>query len=646
MRFLPTTSGFRRRCALSVCGLVFLWYTADLHSQDTRRPPTAADIDSILTTGFPASRDRLAKLLTSSYQPGQMGMSGSSGNLAFTSWLALWRWCELLARTEENEAATLVRHHVFLNKSTGKNTLLLPGQQISDDLAEIPIETASQFLNQEHSPNSVLSRLLPNSSAPVPGPLAGRLKPDFAAELLRDEKFLRVFFATLSPLDYAPLVLANLQSIRDTNPAKWKAYANLAIALSVVNDSALPTFWPHSQVKHDLVPLEISSVAKQFEQWVGTNESHGLLTDLRTLSPSQLKFVVDAPVAPSEFEWARKNIRLPRVNFGRAFSLVKYRTDRLKQQQYEWTDGPYLLQNIQKLGGICVDQAYFAMMAGKALGVTTLFFHGQGTDGGHAWFGFLKADERWEIDCGRYATQNYATGEALDPQTWLPISDHELQMLAAKFRDQPAFLASSADLTLADLLEKSGDRARAAKAFESAVRTCPVHHEAWQAQANFLVRSGAPAPTRKALHEAAMNQFATNRDFKAEHLLALAEIARETGDSQNAEKLEHQILAENRTNRSDLSVGIAARQMNVLLESGRFDEATKEFQKQLLALGSTGGGTFFYDVVAPYVRAQIKANRKQEALRAVQSAHSKLSPSADSPLESSFKGLEAKAKDL
>ena len=143
-----------------------------------------------------------------------------------------------------------------------------------------------------------------------------------------------------------------------------------------------------------------------------------------------------------------------------------------------------------------------------------------------------------------------------------------------------------------------------------------------------------------------MNQFATNRDFKAEHLLALAEIARETGDSQNAEKLEHQILAENRTNRSDLSVGIAARQMNVLLESGRFDEATKEFQKQLLALGSTGGGTFFYDVVAPYVRAQIKANRKQEALRAVQSAHSKLSPSADSPLESSFKGLEAKAKDL
>ena len=640
MKYLSLLS----RMPAVLCSLIFLCHSAGLQAQDARRPPTPADIDAIVAEGFPAARDRIAKLLVSSYQPGQMGMSGSSGNPAFTSWLTLWRWCELLSRTEESEAATLIQHHIFKNKATGNNTLLAPGQNASENLTEIPRETALQFVAQQSSGDNVFSRLLPEGSAPATGLLATRLKPAFAAELLRDEKFLRIFFTTLSPRDYAPLVLAHLQSINDSSPSKWKSYSNLAIALAVVNDTKKPSYWPHPQVKQALVPREEIPVAKQFEQWVAANENHGTLADLRTLSPSQLKFVVDAPVAPSELEWARKNIRLPRVNFSRAFFVVKYRHDRLKSQQYTWSEAPYLLQNIQKLGGICVDQAYFAMLAGKACGLPTLFFTGQGTGGGHAWFGFLKADERWELDCGRYATQNYATGEALDPQTWTPISDHELQMLTAKFREQPAFLASTADLTLGALLEHSGDQARATKAFESAVRTCPAHNEAWEAQSAFLARSGAPAPARKAFHEAALLQFANNRDIKAAHLQALADISRETGDTTTANKLEHQILAENRTQRSDLSVGIASRQMDTLLEAGKFDEATKEFKKQLVSLGQTGGGTFFYDVVSPYVRAMIKANKKPEAIQAIRSARTKLAPDENSPLESGLKALEASAK--
>ena len=176
------------------------------------------------------------------------------------------------------------------------------------------------------------------------------------------------------------------------------------------------------------------------------------------------------------------------------------------------------------------------------------------------------------------------------------------------------------------------------------MRTCPAHNEAWEAQTSFLLRSNAPVPALKAFHEAALKQFANNRDLKAEHMQALADLARGTGDTTTADKLEHQILAENKSKRSDLSVGIASRQIDGLLEQGKLDEAAKEFQKQLISLGQTGGGTFFYDVVRPYVGALIKANRKTDALQAIHASRKKLAPDENSPIENGLKALETLAK--
>ena len=47
----------------------------------------------------------------------------------------------------------------------------------------------------------------------------------------------------------------------------------------------------------------------------------------------------------------------------------------------------------------------------------------------------MKSDNRWELDCGRYKNQNYAVGQALDSQTWLPVSDHELEVRVKGFRE-------------------------------------------------------------------------------------------------------------------------------------------------------------------------------------------------------------------
>lgn len=394
--------------------------------QDLRRPPAPADVDALIAQGFPAARDSLATALAAAYQPGRMGISGSSGNPAFTSWLDLWRWCDLLSRTGEDEAARLLKRHLFNDPKTG---LTFVGPGVEADLDPIPDAKAAELA--KNPPEGIFEKLLPYGNQPAQCPLSELLPPGLIKEFLKDTAFSKSFFTALSADDYLPQVLVNLRDIRAAQPAKWKDYQQLAIALAVVNDSKPPAFWPHRQVSESLVPKEQRPVATQFAEWVAANESGGTLLDLRKLSAGQLKFVVDAFVTQDEIVWARKNIRLPRVGFDKAFSMVAYRFERLNSQKYSWEEDPYLLETIRARGGICVDQAYFAMLCGKAKGLPTLFFTGQGADGGHAWFGYMKSNDRWELDCGRYATQNYAIGKALDPQSWKPISDHDLLLLAA-----------------------------------------------------------------------------------------------------------------------------------------------------------------------------------------------------------------------
>lgn len=467
---------------------------------------------------------------------------------------------------------------------------------------------------------------------------------NLARELMSDPALSRMFFATLCEQDSVPETLRNLGVIRAAHPARWREYASLAIAIAVVNDAPVPQTWPHHQVNPQLVPTCILPVDQQFERWVSANEARKLLLDPHKLSPSQLKFVVDAFVTDDELAWARKNVRLARSSFGNAYFQVSYNYERLKSQKYDWDSGPYTLESIRKKGGICVDQAYYAAITGKALGLPTLFFTGQGSNGGHAWFGYMKSDDRWEIDCGRYSQQNYAIGEALDPQTWQPISDHELELLAARFRDKPEFTASMNTLAVAGILENSGQSQRATQAFEKAIQLCPKNPDAWLGLCSFLKRSGAPFKKRITLHEQATAAFSSQPDLRVFHQQALAEIYRELGDTRSLKKIEQLIVSQNRRNRSDLSVDMASSQLSTLLEKGDMPEAEKLFRRQLHSLSQTGGGNFYYDVAEPYIRFLIEKGEKSEARRSIDLIRRKLATESGGILDASLNELEASAK--
>lgn len=632
-------------------------------AQNLRLPPTPPQRAYAAKLGWQSSADVLGKALRAGYMPGKSGLAGAVGSPAFQSWLALYEWCELLARDPEDELTRYLERFFLLDGSHGNRLTFLPsGWAVPDDVKPAPAATIRHLLADPDSRRSVLGRILPDdlvtavaappgSGANAPEPsqpgatpagrtLADGLNPAFLTAMAGDEEFLRAFFANLSERDCTPAVLRILQDIWTAEPAKWPAYRNLAIALALVRDQKPPTWWPHDQVPPASVPRGTATPVEEFRFWVASNEGQKLYTDLRRLDPEELKFVIDAPIARSELEWAQKNARFPRGDFGRAFSAIAYRTDRLESGALVWNGGPYTLEAIRKQGGICVDQAYFAMLAGKARGLPTLFFTGQGKDGGHAWFGYLKNEGRWDMDCGRYVNQNYAVGEALDPQTWLPINDHELASLAESFRRSPAYAASQADLAMARLFQSAGDAAHTRAALDSAIAVCPRNDLAWKAKDDFLDATHAPAATKRAFHEAALAQFPNNEDIKVVHQRALVALARAAGDESTAREIESQIITQNRRTRSDLSVSVGADRLFALVDAGKYDDALAEYRNLLGRIGRTSGGNFYYEIVAPFARALARAGDRASAKRSLDLARNALRPESGSILDSEMRSLE------
>ena len=600
--------------------------------QDVRRPPTPVDRARVLADGWEVSRDRLAEGLVAAYQPGGPGRPGTTGTSAYRQWMQLWKWSELLARNEKGQAVEFLQTALRTN-ADGQKVFYGPGRIWPSDSQPASAQDVEKIFQDPVKREKYLGSLVSAEfSDPRDEPLFKKLDPGVVAEWVGDAELSSLLFESLSPQDYAPAVLARLQEIRLAHPGKFREYPALAVALALVYDQALPGFWPHDQVNPQLVPRRDIAVAEFFADWVTSNETRALMLDLRKLRPGQIKFIIDAPLEDAEFVWARKNVRYPRMDFDKAFGSVAYDHDRLKNREYEWMEGTYTLEDLRRKGGICVDQAYYAMIAGKARGLPTLFFSGQGTDGGHAWFGYMKSDDRWELDCGRYENQNYAVGTALDPQTWTPISDHDLEFLAQSFRDKLEFASSQDDLLLAAQLEKNGDAARALKAYESAVQVCPENIAAWEAKLGYLVRSGAAPGQLRSHYEAALRQFPRDRDIRTSQQTGLAAVLRELGDPAAAEALEAQMVFSNKRQRSDLSVNLVAQRLASLAAEKKFDEAFGEYRRQLSGLGKTGGGNFYYEIVEPFAVALLQAGDKKRAGEAVSMAKKVLRPETGSIL--------------
>ena len=594
-------------------------------------------------------RDQLGDALVNRWHPSVKGVHGSSGDDSFARWIDLYQWIDLLDSGEAPVTKRWLSRHLSVQgekTSAGEKlqvTIHQPGSTLVRRYDDLQHRATEQLTRDPVMMGRVIDQLVSKPFTSRNGPLIGRLDPAFVETTVSDPEFLKSWSACFSEDDFAPKVILNLQEIWKAHPGEWHEFLNLALALAVIMDQPAPDFWPHRQVNQRDLPRRQLSPVESFGDWVKAFHHGRLRMDPRHLDVGNLKYAVDAPIDPSELEWVRASPDLFRQDARRAFASIAYDKERVERQLFLWPWGAYRLSSIRKHGGICVDQAYYAALSGKALGIPTIFFAGQGNEGGHAWVGQWKGTAAWDLNAGRYEGQNFATGEALDPQNWTPITDHDLEVTIGHPAYRAEEMAARRDLVMAWNFRRRGDAEGEGKAISSALIASPNYPVIWDAREDWLVRTGSNPAELRAHHEAAIRQFSRYRDLKSQHQEALVRLSLASGNRNHASSLSQKIIHENLASRTDLSADAAGALISSQLASGDINAAVEEFYRQLIVQGGRGGGEFFTKVTMPLALELIRRGSLQRARYVISRTYWSLKPHQGTPLDVDMRNLWVKA---
>lgn len=256
-----------------------------------------------------------------------------------------------------------------------------------------------------------------------------------ALKLMRDNPDLaRAVIFLLNDRDDAPKnVFAVLRQLETKAPGKLNTLATLAAAVAVVHDGP-PMQWQLNENKVQAPPAE--DIFSYYQR----NESK-MAFGLRQVPAELLIYVVDVVATIPELEWALGQ-HARAVNFGQLYSSIRYDLDHLRRGTPKKVSlNGYNLPNIRKYGGVCVDQAYFAVEVGKALGIPTVLASGANASVAHAWVGYLAVKGKaagWDFSVGRYSEYREVGGSVLHPQTRRRLPDSFVAVQAEMIGSTPA----------------------------------------------------------------------------------------------------------------------------------------------------------------------------------------------------------------
>jgi hypothetical protein len=461
---------------------------------------------------------------------------------------------------------------------------------------------------------------MPSSYPSRPGSLSAGLSRELLLALLGNPAASAEFFQLLSPLDNPSEVLAILQKIHGQDPALFTNYVNLALAIAVVYDVPPPPWWPHGQVKALSLPRTLPPPEQVFAYFGRLDRTNVTLQRLNRLPAAELRFLVDLVAPFSELDWARQHVPPGLANFDQAYAMIKYRKDRIVANQADWPGGAYTLAAIFQQGGICVDQAYFASTAGKAKGIPTIMFRGAGLDGRHAWFGYLDATQRWQLDCGRYAEQKYVVGLAFDPQTWKDINDHELLFITERFRALPTYKISVMNAQFAADYLREGKVDQAWKAAREAVNRDPRNLDGWNILLQAQAAKSPDLRAREALMREAVLAFQRYPDLEISFSRQLVESLRARGETSLAAVEEQRLGQKYQVNRADLSIEQAATTVKRSVDTEDLATQIRVYNRVVDTAGRDAGADFYDKVVVPFVVHLARVEQIPAALQALDRA--------------------------
>jgi hypothetical protein len=480
---------------------------------------------------------------------------------------------------------------------------------------------------------------MPSSFDVRPRPLGAALSADLQAWLIGTPAFSAEFFALLSPVDRVPRVFEILNTLHRPDPVRFRSYASLALAIAVVYDVEPPPVWPHGQVPATALPRKFPAPLAAFEWWIKQDRAGRTFHKLGQLRADELKFVVDTTASWAELEWAQAISDYPLSHLAQAYNMVRYRKERLANDQPIWMGRTYRLPEIMAAGGICSDQAYFAAQVGKARGVPTLFIYGAGNDARHAWFGFLDVGQKWRLDAGRYAEQRFVTGYARDPQTWRVFSDHELQFLSERFRELPSYRQSRTHESFAAEYLAARRALAAGVAARQAVKFERRNQAAWDILVNAARQEGKEPKTIENLWREAALAFQRHPDLEAQYLNRVADSLRARGETSAAEEEVRRIARKNKGERGDLSTQQARDIVRRAIETQPLTAQIGAYNTVVDTYGRGAGMGFFDEIVVGFAEHLVQLNQRAEALKAVERARRALRVEPNSQLAAEFERL-------
>lgn len=345
-------------------------------------------------------------------------------------------------------------------------------------------------------------------------------------------------------------------------------YSSLALACAMLDPriaSSPSRLRASSSTGVSTTPLTLEQV---FEYFMEMDEARELLTDITKLSPSELLFVVDVRLPRSEMDWARKKVHLTRKGWGGAYSMIRYRMDRAALGKDPYTN--YTFQEILDEGGICMDQAYFAVNTAKCNGIPSAYVTGDGNRGPHAWVNLLTTDETWQS----YGGYGYNTGHFSHPHNCK--SKHESTLLQGMDRKvNGARLDTSLDyLSLAVLFEEMQKPDCARVMLEAATQAAPGSPLGWERLIALMSRpeSGTKLEEWDELVTMIKRKFRSRPDCLAmaarvedEYIFPMRDAsANKRHVARDLKKLEK----ETDEGRSDLTSAAIKRQADILMENG------------------------------------------------------------------------------
>ena len=242
--------------------------------------------------------------------------------------------------------------------------------------------------------------------------------------LLAHRDVRRGLFQAMDDVPSPRKALEAFRQLQANEPQKVLAYPNLAAAFSTAG--ALRFYKPQP---------EPATLLESFLYYADPKRKFRY--NLKKMPYELSRYLADTRLSIGERKWAAKRYLRTR-NLGQAYFHVQYDYAFFeKNKPKKISKVPYTLQNLAKVGGVCIDQAYYASEVCKAVGIPSAIVTGTGASGvGHAWFTYFQMNPAgtsasWHGGAGRYASQLYFTGSVRDPATGRGIQDAELVLVGS-----------------------------------------------------------------------------------------------------------------------------------------------------------------------------------------------------------------------